>query len=272
MANVILGFAGAPGAGSGKDTTADIVQELTQQNNIKCVRTSFSAALRSCVETLTEGAVLARNTWSTEGKAALLPEHALGTPEQLIPRLSSAFSFCLNSREDKHEVLVQASKVLLEATSTKSCSVGRLLQVLGTDVARNLFDKNIWVQALDVQWSHETKRAQDHNQNLIFLVTDIRFENEVAWLKAKKHPSSSNPLTRSQSFLVLVDARLRFLTKAGTESGPLTQDGRSRMHESELGLSALPLSSFDCLMNNNGDLDLLRKQVFHLFQHTSIHF
>ena len=52
----------------------------------------------------------------------------------------------------------------------------RLMQTLGTEWGRNLIDPDLWVHALDVHL-----RQQPPWQS--FVVADVRFPNEVAWIK-----------------------------------------------------------------------------------------
>jgi hypothetical protein len=55
------------------------------------------------------------------------------------------------------------------------------LQKLGTEYGRNMLDKDVWI-----------KRAQyEHEQNLKLglrtIITDVRFENEAAWIRSLPH-------------------------------------------------------------------------------------
>lgn len=62
-------------------------------------------------------------------------------------------------------------KVGYQAAKEKFSEMRRLLQVLGTEVGRDLFGPDVWVDALNVEW---TKRG---NPNLA--ISDMRFPNEL---------------------------------------------------------------------------------------------
>lgn len=54
--------------------------------------------------------------------------------------------------------------------------VRRLMQLFGTEVGRNLFGHNVWVDQL-------ARRARDQGADAI-VVTDVRFDNEAEWILA----------------------------------------------------------------------------------------
>jgi hypothetical protein len=56
----------------------------------------------------------------------------------------------------------------------KQPEVRRLLQVMGTEVARDILGENTWVEALHKKW-HELEFPD-------LVVTDVRFPNEAAWI------------------------------------------------------------------------------------------
>lgn len=151
---------------------------------------------------------------------------------------------------------IVAAAVLIKATIRdtriqvpENMTVGRLLQVLGTDIARRHLDEEIWVRALDHDWK---RRGCPR-----IIVTDVRFPNEVAWVKSLSEVSR----------LLLLDARHRLRQKqqaCGSGIGKYDKtmkDGRSRNHVSETGLNNIGVSTFDYILNNNGTLDLLNDQL-----------
>jgi len=139
-------------------------------------------------------------------------------------------------------------------TVPESMTVGRLLQVLGTDVGRAVLHENMWVCAFDFNWR---QRGCPY-----ICITDARFPNELMWVKQQ-----------ASSLSCLVDARLRCGVAAavgatstqahGTNIRERTRmpDGRSTTHASEQALAGLPWSSFDIILNNNLSLEFLRHQV-----------
>lgn len=54
---------------------------------------------------------------------------------------------------------------------------GPLLQLLGTEWARNTIDKNIWVNVLKARIK-ELSLHNSHYKNILFIIGDCRFENE----------------------------------------------------------------------------------------------
>ncbi len=62
--------------------------------------------------------------------------------------------------------------------SKKHPEVRRLLQVIGTEVGRNIFGENVWVNLLD----RKVAPLLEEGQHVV--VTGVRFENELAWVKA----------------------------------------------------------------------------------------
>ena len=50
------------------------------------------------------------------------------------------------------------------------------LQLMGTEVGRNVFGQNLWIHAL------ENKIDKDEN----YIVTDVRFQNEIDWIRGQK--------------------------------------------------------------------------------------
>lgn len=50
------------------------------------------------------------------------------------------------------------------------------LQLMGTEVGRNVFGQSLWIHAL------ENKIDKDEN----YIVTDVRFQNEIDWIREQK--------------------------------------------------------------------------------------
>jgi hypothetical protein len=87
-------------------------------------------------------------------------------------------------------------------------TVGRLLQLFGTDVGRNLFAEDIWVRALERLWRAAGGRP--------LLLTDVRLPNEVGFVES------------IGGSVYYVDAEKRLARGSGE-----SKDGRSTTHISE---------------------------------------
>ena len=122
-------------------------------------------------------------------------------------------------------------------------TVGRLLQILGTDVGRCIFDQCVWIEALNLTW-HSMLRINPHAR---IIITDVRFIDEMAWVKAQRN-----------NCLILVDSRMR---TSRSKILLYNADGRSNTHASELGLTEVKWHDFDLILNNNGNLLLLKDQI-----------
>jgi hypothetical protein len=51
------------------------------------------------------------------------------------------------------------------------------LQLMGTEVGRNVFGENIWIHSLE----NKIKDVSKH-----YVVTDVRFQNEIDWIRKQK--------------------------------------------------------------------------------------
>jgi hypothetical protein len=51
------------------------------------------------------------------------------------------------------------------------------LQLMGTEVGRNVFGENIWIHSLE-------NKIKDVNRN--YVITDVRFQNEIDWIRKQK--------------------------------------------------------------------------------------
>ena len=225
MTELVIGLAGSA-AGAGKDTAADLIEQLLPG----CQRIAFATKLRQVIEILTNGKILASETLTGEGKARIVDRAMFGVDEKEVSaRLQTAFGPLPTSQ------LQKAARVLLFG---EKMTVGRLLQLLGTEIGRDLVGPDIWVKVLEEKIHKEQIR--------ILLVTDVRFENEARWIK--QHPKSC---------LILVDARHRLRSKCNKE----LLAGRKPEHASELGLNKLLWHDFDIILNNNASVETLHAQL-----------
>lgn len=102
-----------------------------------------------------------------------------------------------------------------------------LLQTLGTEWGRDLVHPDIWIRLLE-------RRVEFCRDASLIVITDVRFENEAAWVR--KH---------GQLVHVMRDKRPPI---GGTDN-----------HASEYGL---PIEDADYIIANNGTLDKLREIVY----------
>ena len=113
----------------------------------------------------------------------------------------------------------------------KVTEVRRLLQVFGTEVARDILGEDTWVNALNVAWA-----AADRPDTVI---TDVRFPNECEFVQ-------------SHGGIVIRVTRLN-------EDGTPFDNGVPTSHPSEAHISSLPVD-VDILGRNLADL----KEAFSL--------
>jgi len=187
----------------------------------------FADALRGAVSIVADIPISA--TYSDADKAADLSSrsHVAGQPRQRIagaikyvtgadpaPRLSVEMFLILTGEE----LYVPEEEVRMPMT------VGRLLQVLGTECFRGLVGADVWVDALMVPWERSGRPPT--------VIADTRFPNESAAIR------------RAGGVVVCVlrDAAMR-------------ADGRSGAHASERALdNEVP----DIVIKNDGSLADLR--------------
>lgn len=105
-------------------------------------------------------------------------------------------------------------------------TIGDMLQVIGTDVMRDNFDKDVWIKAL--------LSSIDENKN--YIISDLRFKNEADILK-------------KEGFVLIRVNR--------TDNTVSTS--RNREHSSETDLD--DYTQFDYVINNDGSLEDLRFKV-----------
>lgn len=119
------------------------------------------------------------------------------------------------------------------------------LQLMGTESTRNIFHEDFWVHALD------NKLIKLENKNVV--VTDVRFKNEIDWIRNKNgilieirrgfKPSWYN---------IAVDAN------HGTEKSKKYMLKESGVHESEWRWVG---HRVDFVIENNGSLDELSENL-----------
>ena len=125
------------------------------------------------------------------------------------------------------------------------------LQLLGTEAGRDVFHKDIWVNSL-------LKRAGDKD----VVITDVRFKNELKFIQKNNGivvRVKRGPEPDWYEDAIAVNKGDRFIGWA------LDKDRlkRKRIHQSETDWVG---SKFDYVIENNGTLEDLGKQVDDLLQ------
>lgn len=255
MAPIVVCFSGTS-AKSGKDTAADFLQRYSER---KYHRVSFAWQVRKTLELLTDGKIRAENTVSDAGKGSLMPVDVIGTTRQeVVKRIQTAFAWT-NRYDvlDNLKIMNQAVDILCDSCNVDSANgddivtlavvlkegmtVGRMLQLLGTEIGRNMFDDNIWVNVIRDYW------VTNNYPSLI--ITDARFPNELEWV---------NSLPNNIRFLV--DAQERLPIKSSEIVPSLMKDGRFVSHASEIALRNHQ-NKFSTIIDNNGPLENLESQI-----------
>jgi hypothetical protein len=127
-----------------------------------------------------------------------------------------------------------------EAFITKPPRVRHLLQQEGTESGRDIYGKDIWLdtafawmQLVYEQWGIAR-----------FVVPDVRFPNEVEYIKRKGGKV------------------LRIIAPNRVAGSPLSME--ARMHRSETALDDYPPDNYDGLLDNDiGSEDTLTDRVYH---------
>jgi hypothetical protein len=110
--------------------------------------------------------------------------------------------------------------------------VRRLLQVLGTEVVRDQFGENAWVDALD-RTIFDDEKDEDK-----YVITDVRFPNEAEYVM------------RNKGILIKVVR-------------PNFDNGVDSTHASEALVDTLP---YDYRISNNSTIDKMRSSLQRMFQ------
>jgi hypothetical protein len=107
----------------------------------------------------------------------------------------------------------------------------RAMQTLGTEWGRDMLDKDLWLQLMRHRYlSWETSNRLEDVPDRFFLITDVRFKNEATWVKE-------------------AGGLLLEVVRPGID--------KIQEHSSEEGTGVEP----DVVINNNGDLEILREKV-----------
>jgi hypothetical protein len=306
---VVVGLHGA--MGSGKDTAADLLQSLATSAGItRIARIQFAGVLRSSIEVLTKGRICASETRSTEQKARMIPDGCMGTTlGEFTNRILDAVDHAVRAGEHtsffnqtKHtdvsndvDILEAARRLTGVAFSrtdsddlkvlTPNITIGRLLQLFGTEVGRQLVADDIWVRPVERQLE----------QAELAIVTDVRFPNELDFLKsryalvytidaerrllasstdaasASAAPTATAPTTAAStaatasttaaSAAATAPTTAASAAAAAAAAAPTATAGRSKTHASETAMrDALP-SKFAETIDNNTTLDVFETTI-----------
>lgn len=107
----------------------------------------------------------------------------------------------------------------------KNPEVRRLLQVMGTEVGRNMFGQDAWINATAGKMNVDNK----------YVFTDVRFENEAQWIK-------------------LIGGKLWYVDRPGVQA--------VNNHISEHALAGY---NFDAIIRNEGSLEDLKITVSEVY-------
>lgn len=155
----------------------------------------------------------------------------------------------------------------------KSTKVREILQFVGTEIGRNTFGNNIWINALfadyighcNSQFCLSTKQCPDEHItkdcNAIYpnwIITDTRFPNELQAIKERNG-------------IVIRINRNRYPTERDdiklTQRAETFLSGNIPEHESE---TALDNAEFDYVIDNNSDIPQLIEEVRKMLVHFKI--
>jgi hypothetical protein len=203
----IVGIRGDMGAG--KDTLALEICRAHPGYEIR----KFATILRDAVYIVT--GIPANKTQSAEDKAVDLSETGY-EPADLLVNLGAAILH-VTGKEPKTGIPEAMFRILTGAiivfAPPKPCcirvtirmTVGRLLQVLGTECFRKLISQTVWVDAFFRRWDEDGRPS--------IVIADVRF------------PEESDAVRRSGGVTVLV-----------LRAAALRTDGRHTRHDSERAL------------------------------------
>lgn len=234
----IISFGGLIGAG--KDTVAGYLAEIASEQGIVYCWSKFATDLRAALQIITD--IPAEQTTSDADKARPLPDRAY-VMSDLKSRIGKAVQFA-TEKEPEEKTVAAIAFVLtgIEETAFFSeessklevrilpMTIGKFLQVLGTNAFRKFVDEDVWVSSAIRRWKA--------GKCLPTLMPDDRFRNETAAVKAEGGVAVH-------------------IIKPGNSG---KADGRDASHPSE-NQSAEFIGDFDFHIVNDGSLDDLRAKA-----------
>ena len=167
----IIGISGA--ISSEKDT---LTLALCSSNK-NYTHKKFATKLREVAAIIT--GIDASSMLSREDKSQLISKKILRviqSPDLVSPRLIKATKEILAISPD-NKTIESIAEVLSYFPMDGLPTIGRLLQILGTECFRKYLGSNIWVEALFAEW--ETTGCKP------IIISDVRFTNEAEAIKAR---------------------------------------------------------------------------------------
>lgn len=183
----LVAFSGRMGAG--KSAAANLLAAKLRAEGVTVALGSFARALRVAVSILSGGKITIAGTETSEGKAAKIPAGCLGANlAELKSRILAAMDIATGVTTVVGDAgLCRAASALAGVpftpaddgktpVATPDYTVGRLLQLFGTEVGRKEFGEDVWVDTF--------RRARLESGAEMYITSDLRFENEAAYVRA----------------------------------------------------------------------------------------
>jgi hypothetical protein len=244
-------------AGSGKDTAVEMVLRHEKGSNACVLR--FAIYVRRALAFLT--GIKVAESMTNAGKSALLPRWCLGA-EEGCTRQTFVFAmehmmnmFRIRARPHTFEEACRAAAAFMEIPIAEfgglgdelldlplekpRISVGRALQLLGTDVGRELMGAQVWTDKLVKEW--ESLGCPP------LRIPDGRFPSEIADMREAIAKRTATGCKYSLS-----------VWKLTGRGGAAGATGRDTAHPSETSQSEI---KEDALIDNSGTLDDLAQAV-----------
>lgn len=105
----------------------------------------------------------------------------------------------------------------------KSQKTRELMQFYGTDLCRRQFGSDVWIRSMDTWISIHKSRIASSGLQPVFVISDVRFENEAGWIQSKG------------GILIRIDAPDRNRERLEREGG-----SKADQHPSETDLDNFP--------------------------------
>jgi len=212
---MIIGIIGRKGAG--KDTVATMIQESLKAKNLKMERRQIAFNLKKACAALVDKSISELENNQTKNAIYQKP---------LVLDCDSVLSF-LNHFGISSEKSANIYEYLKDLNFSKTINSHReLLQFMGTNILRNLVGENVHIDSV-------SNSVPD--SDVLYIVTDVRFENEASSLKKL-----------SDKVLLL-----------GLHRDGVEMDN----HPSESGIEALISKHADFTIFNNGSLSDLNSKI-----------
>lgn len=227
-------------ARSGKDTFMGMLQKHLKEYEHHYV--SWAWELRKAVESLSNGAIKAAETLTGEQKSSIITnsfQRFGSTVTEFLKNFERTFPEYKEVSKNIHEVIRAMGFRLVDEHYIQipsNYTIGILLQKLGTDVARNLIDDNIWVRrTLAVR-----ELAAAKEKKMMDWYPDTRFVNEF------------ETVNRAGGFMIKITREQQ------QRSG---DDKRDANHESETALDHITDNKWHVIVRNDGSLEDLDREA-----------